>query len=125
MTPEACSIDGCARRRAKRGWCGTHYERWRTHGDPLVTKLPRDNPSYLSIHKQVHRRRGKASEHVCQHCGGQAKQWAYDHLDPDERIGVMVVRGERFQLRYSVDHARYMPLCIPCHRKFDAVPRVA
>lgn len=29
-----CSIAGCARPRKSRGWCTTHYERWRVHGDP-------------------------------------------------------------------------------------------
>lgn len=32
-----CSIEGCARQRVARGWCGTHWRRWRTHGDPLTT----------------------------------------------------------------------------------------
>lgn len=34
MTAAPCSIDGCPRPRKTRGWCGTHYERWRVHGDP-------------------------------------------------------------------------------------------
>jgi hypothetical protein len=28
-----CSVDGCPRRAHARGWCGTHYQRWRRHGD--------------------------------------------------------------------------------------------
>jgi site-specific DNA-cytosine methylase len=28
-----CPIDGCDRPIQKRGWCNTHYQRWRTHGD--------------------------------------------------------------------------------------------
>jgi len=35
-----CSIEGCPNRLLARGWCGMHYERWRTHGtthaDPPV-----------------------------------------------------------------------------------------
>jgi hypothetical protein len=30
-----CAIKGCDRRRSRRGWCEAHYQRWRTHGDPL------------------------------------------------------------------------------------------
>lgn len=30
-----CSIEGCPRNREARGWCATHYMRWRTYGDPL------------------------------------------------------------------------------------------
>lgn len=29
-----CSIADCSRRSRTRGWCSTHYERWRVHGDP-------------------------------------------------------------------------------------------
>jgi hypothetical protein len=35
---EACSIDGCDRPHEARGWCSTHYRRWKTHGDPLFVK---------------------------------------------------------------------------------------
>jgi hypothetical protein len=31
-TTRACSIDGCERPHTARGWCGTHYQRWRTQG---------------------------------------------------------------------------------------------
>ena len=34
---KVCSIDGCEKPRRTRGWCHTHYTRWRSHGDPLVT----------------------------------------------------------------------------------------
>lgn len=31
-----CSIDGCGKPVTGRGWCSMHWQRWRTHGDPLV-----------------------------------------------------------------------------------------
>lgn len=31
-----CSIEGCEKRVQSRGWCPMHYQRWRTHGDPLI-----------------------------------------------------------------------------------------
>lgn len=34
MPKATCSIDGCDRPAQARGWCGTHYMRWRRHGDP-------------------------------------------------------------------------------------------
>lgn len=31
-----CKIEGCEKGgKIARGWCNTHYERWRIHGDPL------------------------------------------------------------------------------------------
>lgn len=33
-----CSIEGCLNAYQARGWCGTHWLRWRKHGDPTVTK---------------------------------------------------------------------------------------
>lgn len=46
MGNSTCSVDGCERPSRCRGWCGTHYGRWRVHGDvqadkPIVTKKPR------------------------------------------------------------------------------------
>ena len=30
-----CSVEGCTNHVKQRGWCGSHYARWRRHGDPL------------------------------------------------------------------------------------------
>jgi hypothetical protein len=30
-----CAIEDCERRAKYRGWCPSHYTRWRNHGDPL------------------------------------------------------------------------------------------
>ena len=30
-----CSVDGCGVPRMGKGFCDLHYQRWRTHGDPL------------------------------------------------------------------------------------------
>jgi hypothetical protein len=32
MAKRTCSVDGCERFARKRGWCDTHYQRWRKHG---------------------------------------------------------------------------------------------
>ena len=34
MPQGTCSIDDCNRPLYGRGWCNTHYARWRRHGDP-------------------------------------------------------------------------------------------
>lgn len=33
-----CTIEGCTKPIASRGWCGMHRARWRRYGDPLFTK---------------------------------------------------------------------------------------
>ena len=33
-----CNIRDCGRPLAARGWCWSHYQAWRRHGDPLVKK---------------------------------------------------------------------------------------
>jgi hypothetical protein len=39
---QICSIDGCGKdgKDKWRTWCQSHYQRWRRHGDPLITKGP-------------------------------------------------------------------------------------
>jgi hypothetical protein len=37
-----CSVDGCDRPTLARGLCNKHYQRWRSNGDPLVSRVPRD-----------------------------------------------------------------------------------
>lgn len=36
MAGRVCTLDGCDREFAARGYCLMHYKRWRNHGDPLV-----------------------------------------------------------------------------------------
>lgn len=36
-----CSIRGCELPHSGRGWCATHYQRWKRYGDPLVQKVAR------------------------------------------------------------------------------------
>ena len=33
----ACKVDGCGKKYNCKGYCGKHYYRWKTHGDPLVS----------------------------------------------------------------------------------------
>lgn len=35
-----CSVEGCGNPHSARGWCHTHYGRWRRHGDPLAAVNP-------------------------------------------------------------------------------------
>lgn len=41
---KVCSIEGCEKRVDARGWCSTHYKRWRVNGGPhLVLKAKSPN----------------------------------------------------------------------------------
>ncbi len=35
MANATCSIDGCSRPAVARTWCPAHWQRWKSHGDPL------------------------------------------------------------------------------------------
>ena len=43
-----CTVEGCGKYgRIARGYCMTHYARWRKHGDPLI--VMRKNPNVRGI----------------------------------------------------------------------------
>ena len=194
MSKAICSIDDCERATLCRGWCYSHYERWRRFGDPQATPVRerlvrpdsctecgskdlaggakgRCNPCYQSwranrrsdsprctvpdcrkpaitegicekhrgrlrrtgtlegvgrgtlnkkdvveyeaAHHRVVAVKGRAKEHRCDHCGDRAQDWAYDHLDPEALVGV------RNGCLYSLSPDHYIPLCKPCHKRFD------
>jgi hypothetical protein len=118
----SCSIPGCGKKAVARGWCRQHYSRWHRWGSPeALNEIPRgarsphwqgDEIDYPAAHKRVKTLRGLANEHACRHCGGPATDWAYDHADQNELTNQ---RGAP----YSLDPARYMPLCKSCHKKHD------
>jgi len=33
-TPAECTIVGCVKQQVGRGWCSTHWARWKRNGDP-------------------------------------------------------------------------------------------
>lgn len=65
MAQSICSINGCERPRWARGWCNTHYIRWRKYGDPLGVAMPK--PIRLcSIEgcERTHKGRGLCGTHL-------------------------------------------------------------
>lgn len=82
--------------------------RWETRmANRRTTKI-----GYAGAHDRVRKLRGRAADHLCQWCGKDAAYWAYDGRDKNE------FRDQRG--RYSLDVRRYVPMCIPCHGRFDA-----
>lgn len=88
-----------------RARCNQHT---RTHLEPST--------GYRAVHKRIGKTRGKASTHTCIHCGEQAEHWAYDHADTE---GVMGPTDRGIVVAYSLDPDHYLPLCRPCHIRFD------
>lgn len=70
-------------------------------------------PSYAAMHSRINHRLGLARRRPCVDCGQPARQWSYDHSDPDELTSPT-------GLEYSTDPDHYQPRCRECHDKFDA-----
>jgi hypothetical protein len=87
-------------------WYGPDMNSWR--GDDI---------KYTAAHLRVTTAKGgSAKQFDCDHCGMPAHEWAYDHSDPTERRDP---EGDRAGYPFSLDPENYMPLCVPCHRRFD------
>lgn len=44
-----CTVDGCARAHAARGYCQMHWSRWKKHGDPLVCLKAEELPDLCEV----------------------------------------------------------------------------
>lgn len=106
----------CEKPAHARDMCGTHYQRWRKHGNALARGRPGghggpfrwegdgDEVTYLGQHRRVEAARGFPSS--CEHCNlnesEEKYEWAFNN------------KGDRNNVN------DYLRLCIPCHKKFDA-----
>lgn len=122
LSEPTCTIDGCDRPYRCKGLCSLHYDRLRRHGDPLEAGVDRSNVGYYAAHQRVWNAWGKATEHSCAQCDAPAQEWAYDHSDPEEQREARTSQsGLTRTLPYSLDVNRYLPMCKPCHSRFDAM----
>ena len=112
LSQEQCKADGCENPRGQnRDYCPACYQRKLIYGDPNAgpprrkrrTKSVKTGTrgAYHVNHAMVRKERGPAWNHQCEHCDGQAQTWAMKHGSSGE----------------SPDD--YMPLCWPCHAKYD------
>lgn len=69
---------------------------------------------YETAHSRTSRARSKAAGYACVACKEQAKDWAYNHDEPDPNA----ITDHRGRV-YSNDPSFYVPMCRPCHRAFD------
>ncbi len=115
----SCEVEGCDRPYHARGCCTKHFRRLQKHGDPLIVgevlgrPLKGEHPSWAAVHKQLSRERGVAAEYTCVDCSQPAKEWSYDHQ------AVVELVDAKTGCPYALDLDRYLPRCVPCHRRFD------
>lgn len=65
------------------------------------------SPEYQRAHRALRKERGRAGEHSCVDCSGQASEWSYDGITG-----------------FSWDFRRYDPRCRPCHLAYDGLNEV-
>jgi hypothetical protein len=70
----------------------------------------KDVVGYSAVHERLRTRRGPARAHRCVDCGGPAAQWSLNH----DGASLRASEGP-----YSMDESRYVPRCVPCHKRYD------
>lgn len=112
---------GCNTKRFRCSSCDKPVWRSSTSGTEVVCRECRSAAQiqYRSAHARVTRFRGRARDHQCARCGEQAENWAYDHEDPEELTEYLPDEKRRGWRSYSANPDNYLPLCRPCHHKFD------
>lgn len=105
-----CSFEGCGRQAKARGWCASHYEKWRRLGDPSATpprtarlaeriaagmkecRACRRELSFEDFYADPSRADGRRD--ACKACGGiQAKRWI--DRNPDRVLAAQRARRAR------------------------------
>lgn len=91
-----CSIDGCGKPAKGRGWCASHWWRWRNHGDPLALKPKAVKPQFCSVEGCENPPNGKKGmcnahylrqyrhgdvNHTERMANGTYQKWLLAHLD--------------------------------------------
>ena len=115
-----CKFDDCMEPVKHKGWCAGHYmQNYRGQKlRPLHTTYGKKrwkHVSYRAAHKRLTRDMGKAAEHTCVDCKGQAEQWSF--IPGSENTLIEIVNGS--ECEYSLDSSDYEPRCRECHWAFD------
>jgi hypothetical protein len=114
-TRRSCTVPRCGRPHHGRGLCRPHWERFHRGGDVHAEiRDPAAAPGYCATRQRLVTVRGPAAAQPCAACDREAQVWSYDGTDPDERTDPARAH------RYSLDPARYRPLCRSCHRRATA-----
>lgn len=99
-------------------WCGTKVVRGDDgcvdHRTRLGNGATDRSVGYRGMHVRLNTLRGKASQHDCVECGGQAQEWA---LLPGAGTHTEFRNGRQYYYSLNVDD--YVPLCCKDHRIMD------
>lgn len=68
--------------------------------------------TYSQAHLRLKKDRGCPTLYACVGCDAQAREWAYRGGCPQELT-------DDLGRAYSLDQARYVPMCVSCHRRHD------
>lgn len=100
MTERTCSVLGCGSTKIMaRGWCSTHYKRWRRHGDPLAA-VNRRAPDGSTLAERL----DYVGWSVTPRRVGMTPCWEWDGLR-DRRGYGRLWDGERVQAAHRVAYA--------------------
>lgn len=115
-----CSVDGCAKPAAKRGWCSMHYRRWRVHGS-TETVLPRGRFGKAPVAERLARWSAR-SPSGCLEWTGFRDAKGYGRITVDNvackahRVAWEVANGRPVPPGMHVRHSCDNPPCIdPAH----------
>ena len=73
----ACSVDSCECKAVARGWCHTHYKRWKKHGE-LFPDVPFGSSGYCNLKQQRERiARTAVGVKLCSMCKKEKPQAAF------------------------------------------------
>lgn len=82
-----------------------------------MQRARQDFVEYNGAHDRHRKDLGSAENFACvDGCGNKAKQWSYDHADPDELISSGT---QTMGIAYSLKSEHYNPRCVRCHKNYD------
>lgn len=110
-----CTVPGCDSRHASRGFCGTHYTRWKAHGDPLAPV--RRRASHLSGPAELKRIMALPPSEACiewpfsRNSTGYGRVWLDGKLHQTHRIMCERAHGPAPEGRNDVAHSCGVRAC--------------
>lgn len=113
MSERTCSVDGCDGQVRARGWCSTHHQRWRLHGDPnhVGYALSREGVCSVDGCNEPIRSRRLCRKHYKRALYAAAKQ-----AEPPKRGSCAVCMSEYIKRRASMKYCS-----VSCERAAAAV----